>query len=236
MAGYPLVVDLAGRRVVVVGAGRVGLRKIHDLLEAGADTLVAVSPSTAAALPARVTHLARKFTPEDVAGAWLVIAATDDPHVNTEVLRECNQHNIWCIASGALHADVTHSPARTPAHRRAGELLIAVSAGGTPGLATHLADEAWTSIRNRAPFVAAVSGIRQYLKQQTEDSEQRRLVMTYLASSQAAADFDHGGPQALSAVVGGILSGEIPPRSTPPAPTVSVTLHTQTPQPVGDPT
>ncbi len=223
MAGYPLVVDLSGRRVVVVGAGRVGLRKLHDLLDAGADDVRVVSPTAAVALPAapRVHYIARKFVVEDLAGAWLVIASTDDAAVNEQIVAECQRQRIWCIASGALPPEFTHSPARTPAHRRGGELLVAVSAGGTPGLASHIVDKAWQAVGDRVAFVAAVSRRRQTLKHDTTDAELRRVVMSYLASDRAAADFAHGGQTALDAVVGGMLSGELPVAGRP---MVSVTL------------
>ena len=42
---YPVALDLTGKTCVVVGGGVVATRKINDLLEAGAKTIVVISPS-----------------------------------------------------------------------------------------------------------------------------------------------------------------------------------------------
>ena len=49
MTGFPLLLDLAGRRVVVVGGGTVGTRRAAGLADAGADVLV-VAPEISAAI------------------------------------------------------------------------------------------------------------------------------------------------------------------------------------------
>src|SRR5205823_6271216 len=88
---YPVSLTLAGRRVLVVGGGRVATRRLTGLLEAGARVDV-VAPR----LSAKITRWAaegllsaahRAFGPDDVAGAWLCLAATDDPEVDREVVR-----------------------------------------------------------------------------------------------------------------------------------------------------
>ena len=58
MGSYPLVLDLAGRRAVVVGGGTVALRRVRGLLDAGASVQV-VAPSVRpelAALPVSSTR------------------------------------------------------------------------------------------------------------------------------------------------------------------------------------
>ncbi|HEX7995832.1 MAG TPA: NAD(P)-dependent oxidoreductase, partial [Streptosporangiaceae bacterium] len=51
MSGYSIELELAGRRVVVVGGGAVALRRTKALVEAGADVIV-VAPDVAAELAA----------------------------------------------------------------------------------------------------------------------------------------------------------------------------------------
>ena len=41
---YPILLDLRGRLVIVVGGGRVAARKVTDLLEAGAQ-IILISPT-----------------------------------------------------------------------------------------------------------------------------------------------------------------------------------------------
>ncbi|EAG6181389.1 bifunctional precorrin-2 dehydrogenase/sirohydrochlorin ferrochelatase, partial [Listeria monocytogenes] len=37
---YPIMLDITGKKVVIIGGGKVALRKITGLLDAGADILV----------------------------------------------------------------------------------------------------------------------------------------------------------------------------------------------------
>jgi uroporphyrin-III C-methyltransferase / precorrin-2 dehydrogenase / sirohydrochlorin ferrochelatase len=80
----PLFLNLCGRRVVLVGAGPVAAQKLPQLLAAGADVLV-VAPEVHPAIAASpVTIERRPFTPSDLDGAWLVVAAAP-PAINREV-------------------------------------------------------------------------------------------------------------------------------------------------------
>jgi uroporphyrin-III C-methyltransferase / precorrin-2 dehydrogenase / sirohydrochlorin ferrochelatase len=72
---FPAFLKLTGRRVVVVGAGPMGASKIDSLLAAGADVTV-VAPEVVPAVetaPVRIER--RRFEPDDLDGAWFVVAA-----------------------------------------------------------------------------------------------------------------------------------------------------------------
>src|SRR5690606_31733971 len=77
---FPLFLQLEDKRVLVVGGGSVAEKKALDLADAGAKVTV-VAPEIGEALAAdeRITKERRGFEESDVDGAWLVIAATDDP-------------------------------------------------------------------------------------------------------------------------------------------------------------
>ena len=80
---FPLFVSLEGRSAVVIGGGKVGLRRAEILRRFGAEVTV-VSPSLAG--PAEgLRWIARAYAPGDLAGAWLAAAATDCPEVNAAV-------------------------------------------------------------------------------------------------------------------------------------------------------
>src|SRR5712692_101965 len=88
--GYPVSLSLDGRRVLVVGGGRVATRRVGDLLDAGARVEV-VAPAVSAEITAwaeagRLAVARRPFEAGDVTGAWLCVAATDDPAVNSSVV------------------------------------------------------------------------------------------------------------------------------------------------------
>jgi len=137
--GYPLQLSLDGRRVVVVGAGRVAARRIPALLDARADVVV-VAPD-AAALPEGLRdsiHLQHRpySGPGDLAGAWLVHACTDDPAVNAHVAGDAEAAGVWCVRAD----DAASSSARVPAVGRSDDVTVAVTTAGDPRRAVALRD------------------------------------------------------------------------------------------------
>lgn len=136
MSGLPILLDLTGRQVVVVGGGKVAARRVRSLLEAGAEVRVIaleVSPEIVAA-PVAITE--RAYRPGDLASAWLAVAATDDPAVNAGVAAEAQHSRIFCV-----RADLAAGgSARVPATLRSGALTVAVNAGDDPARAAALRD------------------------------------------------------------------------------------------------
>lgn len=139
MAFFPICLDIADRHCVVIGGGRVAERKVAGLLDCGAAVSV-VSPELTEPLrclsdQGRINWVARPYQAGDLAGAFLVIAATDDPVVQEAVHREAE--------AGNLLLNVADVPKWCnfilPATTRQGELTIAVStAGKSPALARNL--------------------------------------------------------------------------------------------------
>jgi uroporphyrin-III C-methyltransferase/precorrin-2 dehydrogenase/sirohydrochlorin ferrochelatase len=123
MPGYPLLLDLSGRRVVLVGGGAVAERRLPGLLEAGASVLI-VAPSIAPAISASsVDTVRRAYQRSDLEGAWLVLSATDDPAVNERVAADADAVRIWCVRAD----DGLSSAARTPSSVTVDGVTIAVS-------------------------------------------------------------------------------------------------------------
>jgi uroporphyrin-III C-methyltransferase / precorrin-2 dehydrogenase / sirohydrochlorin ferrochelatase len=75
-----------------------------------------------------VTLRRRRYRDGDLAGAWLVHAATDDPAVNAAVAAAAHRERIWCVRAD----DGAASAARTPAVTRHGDITVAITAGGDP--------------------------------------------------------------------------------------------------------
>jgi len=135
MGFYPLLLELEGRRCVVVGGGPVGERKVDSLVAVGADVTV-VSPDVTAALRAlaearRITLIARPYRPGDLDGAALVFTALGDPRATAAVATEARRLGIWLNAAD----DPVHCSFILPAVVRRGPLTVAVASGGaTPAL------------------------------------------------------------------------------------------------------
>jgi precorrin-2 dehydrogenase/sirohydrochlorin ferrochelatase len=138
----PIFVKLAARRCLVVGAGAVAATKIDALLECGA-WVTAVAPRAgdhveSLAHSRAIVWRARKFTPSDLDGVSLAIAATSDAAVNHDVFLECRRRGILCNSvDDPPNCDFFFS-----AVVRRGDLQIAVStAGESPAIAQRFRDE-----------------------------------------------------------------------------------------------
>jgi uroporphyrin-III C-methyltransferase / precorrin-2 dehydrogenase / sirohydrochlorin ferrochelatase len=124
---YLVGLRLDGKKVVVVGGGTVAQRRLPLLVANGADVHVI----TRAATPAveafdGITLTLRDFQEGDLDGAWYVIAATNDPDVNTAVVAEADRRHIFCV-----RADIARDgSAVTPASFEYEGLAVGVLAGG----------------------------------------------------------------------------------------------------------
>lgn len=155
MACFPLFVELENRPCLIVGGGKVALRKARGLLPYGA-WVTAVAPVFAPEWEtlngADVTLLRRAFLPGDIEGQTLVIAATDDTAQNAAVAARC--------ADARVPVNVVDDPARCtflfPALVRRGALSIGIStSGASPTAAAYVKkriaaalpeEEAWEPI------------------------------------------------------------------------------------------
>ncbi len=135
---YPVSLDVAGRRAVVVGEEAVGIGKADALLAAGAlVTVVAEGPAQALQRlrEAGATVARRGFDPADLDGAFVCVAASDDPQLRAAIFREARSRGVLVN----LVDDTEHCDFAAPAVMRRGELVVAVSTGGrSPALASRL--------------------------------------------------------------------------------------------------
>jgi siroheme synthase-like protein len=135
VAYYPIFLELAGKPVLVVGAGKVALRKTKGLLEAGAAVTV-VAPRAEpefARLPVTLHH--RAFRPDDLRGAVLAFAATDDRRVNHAVMLAARRRRIPVNVADARGECSFIVPARISR----GNIQIAISTSGeSPRMAAAL--------------------------------------------------------------------------------------------------
>lgn len=151
MSHYPININLAHRRCLVVGGGSVAERKVETLLEFGAEVIV-IAPELTPALSDLVEkrliqHVAMSYRSDisyrsDLSdrlhGAFLVFAATDDREVNKRVSADCRSRGIL--------VNVVDDPELctffVPAILRRDDLIISVSTSGkSPAMARWLREK-----------------------------------------------------------------------------------------------
>ena len=123
---YPSGLRLAGRRVVMVGAGHVAQRRVPALLASGAVVTV-VSPEATPAIEAladagEVRWERRRFEDRDLDDTWYVVAATDDLTANEAVSAAAEARRIFCVRAD----DAAAASAWTPAVGRSSDITVAV--------------------------------------------------------------------------------------------------------------
>lgn len=138
MQYFPLFADLKGRAVLLVGAGEVATRKADSLLQAGADIRVVARELAPAFLDwqneGRIQWLAREFHPEHLQDVFLVVSATGDAEVDSQVFKAAQARHLLC--------NTVDDPQRcsfiTPAVIDRSPIQVAISSSGTsPVLIRH---------------------------------------------------------------------------------------------------
>jgi precorrin-2 dehydrogenase len=136
---FPMFVKLAGRPVLVVGAGAVGEAKIRSLLDTGAQIRVAALQASLVvrewADAGTIDLEERAFAPADLEGIFLVVAATSSRELNEFIFGEAQHRGILCnVVDVPELCDYFY-----PAVVRRGDLQIAIStAGQSPLLAQRI--------------------------------------------------------------------------------------------------
>ena len=134
MPYFPMFFSLAGREVLVVGAGKIGSRRIETMLSFGASVL-AVAPegtdrmkelAAEEASAGRLVWERRCFRPSDLDGKFLVIAASDDAVVNDQIVSLCRSRRILVNHAG----DQRQCDFYFPGIVREGKLVAGVSSSG----------------------------------------------------------------------------------------------------------
>jgi len=153
---YPVFLDLRDRLSVVVGGGLVALRKVESLIGAGARVRV-VAPEVTPELNGLegVEIKLKPYDSRDLAGAWVVIAATDDEAVNLAVGRDAAKRRIFC--------NVVDRPQQcsfiVPSVVERGPIKIAISTGGvSPALAKRLRMELGSMVGDEYVSLARLLG------------------------------------------------------------------------------
>jgi uroporphyrin-III C-methyltransferase / precorrin-2 dehydrogenase / sirohydrochlorin ferrochelatase len=171
---YPAFLRLSGRRVVLVGGGRVAAGKLQGLIGEGAlVTVVAPEIRPELAQPGVVLER-RRFEDADLEGAWYVIAAAP-PEVNRQVLEAADRRQLFVNAVD----DPPNATAYAGGVVRRDGVTIAISTDGrAPALAGLLREalDAWLP-GDLEEWMSAADEARRAWKRDAVPMEQRRPML-----------------------------------------------------------
>lgn len=182
---YPIYINLAGKKCLVVGGGKVAQRKIETLLEYKARVQVAspvvTDPIDVWAQSNLISWAERNFEPADLADVFLVFIATGDKQTNKEIASLCRDRGIMVNAVD----DPENCDFFVPAILRRESLCIAVSTEGkSPLLAAKLRNELESLIPSAyGDWVETLGRLRDEIKHADLDIEQRQQIFAELVNS-----------------------------------------------------
>lgn len=193
MSTYPVMLDGSKMTALVVGGGSVALRKVRSLLDGGVRlTVVAkdVDPELRALAEREplVTVIQAAYAEDHIGDATIVIAATDDAAVNARVADDAmrRQRLVNVVDAPSVGTFLT------PAVHRAGDLTIAVSAGGVPGAAAAIRNTVAERFDDRyASAIARLRTLRERLLKSGEWVEWKTISKEALGDS-FCADVESG--------------------------------------------
>jgi precorrin-2 dehydrogenase/sirohydrochlorin ferrochelatase len=183
---YPVNLDIHGLLCVVIGGGTVASRKIEALLLCGAQIRV-VSPIVVE----RITELAtaglldwqqRKYEQDDLSGAKLVFAATDNPIVQKQIAADADTAGILVNV-----IDLPESCSfQVPASFYRGRLLLTVATGGgSPALAARIRKELEVSYGPEyGALVALMAAVRKEIVASSGNSAEHKQLFERLLDSE----------------------------------------------------
>src|ERR1035441_7931921 len=183
MSLLPIFLKLEGRPALLVGAGTVALDKIGSLLKTNLRLRV-VAPNARQeirqlAAEGKLEWLQRSFEPSDLDGNLIVIAATDNPAVNSAVYRGSIERGILCNSVD----DIPNCDFFFGSVVSRGDLQIAIStAGESPAFAQRLRREIDEQLpQDLGPWLAQLGALRREVLSTHPRNEDRKLLLHQLA-------------------------------------------------------
>ena len=174
MAFFPFFIDLASKKILIVGGGKVALRKAEKLLSYGAD-IAAVSPAFCEGFTdlKGVMLYCREFADSDISGAFAVIAATDDNELNAHIYRLCTERNILVNTVD----DPENCGFYFPALVQCGNVTAGISTGGkSPIFARYIKEKIEETLDKKMLAAGEIlAKYRPVIRQMFDTEEKRKL-------------------------------------------------------------
>ncbi|WP_312475455.1 NAD(P)-binding protein [Neobacillus sp.] len=195
ITNYPIMLRLEGKKVVVVGGGKVAERKVTGLLETGARVMM-ISPEATDELKrladeGKLDWQQRLFSQDDLKDAFLIFVATNDTTLNQQIKDSAGRQLV------TFANDPDGSDFHLPSYFQRGRLSIAVATGGaSPMLARKIREQLEQQFdETYEEYLDFLFSKRQWILQEVADATLKRKLLTaivspeFLNSNNREADF-----------------------------------------------
>lgn len=189
MMYFPVFTQIEGKRCLIVGGGKVAARKVHTLLQYGADIVVIakkVCDEIKEVLHEKsifedfIKNEESDFLEKEIQKAFLVVAATSSREENHRTAELCHAYHIL--------VNVADSEAESsfifPSVVRKGNISIGINSGtGSPAVSKQIRRQIEKAVPDYYADIAIFMGeLRQYVKANFEEEAMRRYILKTAAA------------------------------------------------------
>lgn len=192
---FPILINIKGKKCVVIGGGSVAERKLKSLLRYGAKVIL-VSPEITNNLKkmvndGKIEYIKKEYRKEDIKDAFIVVAATSNKQVNFQITKDAK----FLINSVDEVSDYNTEGIlyTAPAVFKKGSLTIAVSTE-FPALSRVIRDEISKLYgKNFALYLRYLKKLRKEIQRKILDSKRRKKIFREVASEKIVSVLQHHG-------------------------------------------
>ena len=212
MPHYPIFLNLKDQNVLVVGGGAVAERKIQNLLRYGCRIYLAsphLTPHLNQLVAEKKIHCVSHETLDKALDeAFMVIAATDDPGVNSGIASQAKERGLL-INAVDQPGDCNFI---MPSIVQRGDLQIAIStAGRSPALAKRIRKEMEVAFGPEYALLIELMGLlRTRLLDQGNPSSENRVMFERLVNSNLLVLIKKGNVRGVKNTLKSILGKDFP--------------------------
>jgi precorrin-2 dehydrogenase/sirohydrochlorin ferrochelatase len=198
MAKYPIFLELSGRRAVLIGGGAVAVRKARALLDAGARLVVVAEHAddvlTNLCTQHNIELIRSKYSKNYLGKAILAIAATNNPKLNRQIYKDCQELEILCnVVDDPKLCDFF-----VPAVVKRGDLQIAIGTeGDCPAYAGHIRKKLEQIFTEKhGQFLDEIESLRKKIFKDIHDPAIRKTILGKLVDDESFDYFTKKGSAA----------------------------------------
>ena len=210
---YPVYIQLRDQPCIVIGGGKIAAGKVEGLLAVQAKVTV-IAPDLTLKLnhlveQEQIAHIARKYQPGDLAGAFLVICATDQAEINHQVWQEASaNHQLVNVVDDTPRCNFI-----APSILRKGDLTIAISTSGkAPALAVRLKERFQRELGPEYDrFLELAGELREPLARHVPDFETRKALWYELVDSEILDMLARGDESSAREIISKVVGFDFEP-------------------------